>query len=89
MKKKIFTNHHVDIQPGDMLYMCTDGYADQFGSQDVKKYKSSNVKKLLSDIWHLPVPEQKIRLEKEIAAWRGNIEQVDDILFIGTKVPGN
>jgi serine phosphatase RsbU (regulator of sigma subunit)/streptogramin lyase len=88
-EKKIFTNHFVDIQPGDMLYMCTDGYADQFGSPDVKKYKSSNVKKLLSDIWHLPVPEQKIRLEKEIAAWRGDLEQVDDILFIGTKVPGN
>ena len=88
-EKKNFTNHFIDIHPGDMLYMCTDGYADQFGSPDVKKFKSGNVKKLLSEIWHLPVPEQKIRLEKEIAAWKGDLEQVDDILFIGTKVPGN
>jgi serine phosphatase RsbU (regulator of sigma subunit) len=88
-EKKNFTNHFVDIQPGDMLYMCTDGYADQFGSPDVKKYKSGNVKKLLSEIWHLPVPEQKIRLEKEFLSWKGDLEQVDDILFIGTKVPGN
>ena len=54
-EKKSFTNQTVDIQPGDMLYMCSDGYADQFGSADVKKYKSANVKKLLSGIWDLPV----------------------------------
>ena len=43
-EKKSFTNQSVDIQPGDMLYMCSDGYADQFGSPEVKKYKSGNVK---------------------------------------------
>ena len=88
-ERKNFTNHIVDIQPGDMVYMCTDGYADQFGSAAVKKYKSANVKKLISEIWHLPVNEQKNRLEKEILDWKGNLEQVDDILFIGTKIPEN
>ena len=63
-EKKNFTNQFVDIQPGDMLYMCSDGYADQFGSVEGKKYKSENVKKLLSEIWHLPVNEQKISLKK-------------------------
>ena len=86
-EKKNFTNQLVDIQPGDMVYMCTDGYADQFGSAAVKKYKSGNVKKLLSHLWHLPVPEQKERLEKEIMEWKGNLGQVDDILIIGTKIP--
>lgn len=86
-EKKSFTNQVVDIQPGDMLYMCSDGYADQFGSADVKKYKSGNVKKLLSEIWHLPVNEQKDRLESEIMKWKGDLGQVDDILFIGTKIP--
>jgi ligand-binding sensor domain-containing protein/serine phosphatase RsbU (regulator of sigma subunit) len=88
-EKKNFTNHSVDIQPGDMLYMCSDGYADQFGSAEVKKYKSANVKKLLSEIWHLPVNEQKEKLKKEILDWKGDLEQIDDILFIGTKIPGN
>ena len=88
-EKKNFTNQNVDIQPGDMIYMCSDGYADQFGSPKCKKYKSSNVKKLLSEIWHLPVSEQKIRLEKEILDWKGDLEQVDDILFIGTRIPEN
>lgn len=85
-EKKSFTNQEVDIQPGDMLYMCSDGYADQFGSSEIKKFKSGNVKKILSEIWHLPVTEQKLTLEKEITKWKGELEQVDDILFIGTKI---
>jgi len=86
-EKKNFTNQNIEIRPGDMLYMCSDGYADQFGSPDVKKYKSGNVKKLLAEIWHLPVNEQKERLEKEILDWKGPLGQIDDILFIGTKIP--
>ena len=89
MRKKTLPIKLVDIQPGDMLYMCTDGYADQFGSAEVKKYKSYNVKKLLTTIWDLPVIEQKEKLEKEILGWKGDLEQVDDILFIGTKIPLN
>jgi len=88
-EKRNYTNQLIDIQPGDMLYMCSDGYADQFGSEAVKKYKSANVKKLLSEIWHLPVNEQKNRLEKEILDWKGDLDQVDDILFVGTKIPEN
>jgi serine phosphatase RsbU (regulator of sigma subunit)/streptogramin lyase len=88
-EKKSFTNHQVDVQPGDMLYMCSDGYADQFGTSEVKKYKSNNVKKLLSEIWQLPVMEQKAKLEREIMEWKGDLEQVDDIMFIGTRIPGN
>jgi serine phosphatase RsbU (regulator of sigma subunit) len=87
--KKNFTNKTVDIQPGDMIYMCSDGYADQFGSEDVKKYKSGNVKQLLSTIWDLPVNEQRERLSNEIMAWKGDLEQVDDILFVGTRIPEN
>jgi ligand-binding sensor domain-containing protein/serine phosphatase RsbU (regulator of sigma subunit) len=88
-EKKTFTNQSIDIRPGDMLYMSTDGYADQFGSADAKKYKSYNVKKLLTTIWDLPVNAQKDRLEKEILQWKGDLDQVDDILFIGTKIPDN
>ena len=89
VERKNFTNQIVDIQPGDMVYMCSDGYADQFGSDAVKKYKSANVKKLLSEIWYLPVNEQKNKLEKEIFDWKGALDHVDDILFIGTKIPEN
>jgi ligand-binding sensor domain-containing protein/serine phosphatase RsbU (regulator of sigma subunit) len=85
-QKKTFTNVVVNIKPGDMLYMTSDGYADQFGSSEVKKFKSVNVKRVLSEIWHLPVMEQKDRLEKEIMDWKGELSQVDDIMFLGTKI---
>lgn len=87
--KKCFSNQIVDIKPGDMLYMSSDGYADQFGSPEAKKYKSGNVKKLLSEIWNLPVCEQRRRLEDEILRWKGDLPQVDDILFVGTRIPLN
>ncbi|HKK41681.1 MAG TPA: SpoIIE family protein phosphatase, partial [Bacteroidales bacterium] len=85
--KRTFTNNIIDIQHGDMLYMCSDGYADQFGSADGKKYKTVNVKKLLSRIWDLPVSEQKEVLEKAILEWKGDLGQTDDILFMGTRIP--
>lgn len=85
-QKRAFTNIVVDIKPGDMLYMASDGYADQFGSSEVKKFKSVNVKRILSEIYTLPVHTQKERLEKEIMDWKGDLGQVDDILVIGTRI---
>jgi ligand-binding sensor domain-containing protein/serine phosphatase RsbU (regulator of sigma subunit) len=85
--KKSFQNQTIDIQPGDMIYMSSDGYADQFGFSDGKKYKSGNVKKLLCGIWDLPVDDQRDQLAKEILTWKGDLEQVDDIMFIGTRIP--
>jgi len=85
--KKTFANQQVDIRSGDMIYMCSDGYADQFGTAEAKKYKSGNVKKLLTEIWNLPVAEQRKKLEKEILDWKGDLPQVDDIMFIGTRIP--
>lgn len=85
--KKNFHNQQVDIQPGDMLYMNSDGYADQFGYATAKKYKSGNVKKLLVEIWDLPIDEQREKLKKEILDWKGDLPQVDDIMFLGTKIP--
>jgi ligand-binding sensor domain-containing protein/serine phosphatase RsbU (regulator of sigma subunit) len=85
--KKNFQTQKVEIQPGDMLYMTSDGYADQFGYSDGKKYKSGNVKKLLVEIWNLPINEQREKLKKEILDWKGDLQQVDDIMFIGTKIP--
>jgi ligand-binding sensor domain-containing protein/serine phosphatase RsbU (regulator of sigma subunit) len=88
-KKKSFTNNNVEIKPGDMIYLCSDGFADQFGSSKVKKFRSANVRKLLLEIWELPVKKQKERLQKEILDWKGDLDQVDDIMFIGRRIPEN
>jgi len=85
--KKSFQTQIIDIRPGDMVYMSSDGYADQFGSVTAKKYKSGNVKKLLCEIWNLPVNDQRARLQKEILDWKGDYPQIDDIMFIGTRIP--
>jgi ligand-binding sensor domain-containing protein/serine phosphatase RsbU (regulator of sigma subunit) len=88
-QKKTFTNVTVDIQVNDMLYLCSDGYADQFGSPEVKKFKTGNVKRVLSEIWNMPIDDQKNKLEKELMDWKGELSQVDDIMFIGRRITGS
>jgi ligand-binding sensor domain-containing protein/serine phosphatase RsbU (regulator of sigma subunit) len=85
-QKKSFTNVTVDVQVGDMLYLCSDGYADQFGSPEAKKFKTVNVRRVLSEIWSLPINDQKNKLEQELMEWKGELSQVDDILFIGRRI---
>jgi len=85
--KKNFTNHRISVEKGDMLYIFTDGYADQFGGEEEKKFKTINIRSLLAEIYHFPVDEQKRLLEQAIRDWMGNIPQIDDILFVGTRVP--
>jgi len=85
--KKIFTNRKVDVIKGDMLYIFTDGFADQFGGEEEKKFKTINIRSILAQIYMLPVDEQKRRLEGAIRDWMGDVPQVDDILFIGTRIP--
>jgi ligand-binding sensor domain-containing protein/serine phosphatase RsbU (regulator of sigma subunit) len=87
-QKKAFANIEVEIKPGDMIYMSSDGYADQFGTKEVKKFKTVNLKRLLSEIWNLPLHDQKAKLEKEILEWKGDLPQVDDIMVIGMRIPG-
>ena len=83
---KPFTRHSVPILPGDSIYMFSDGYCDQFGGAELKKYKKKNLKKLLSDIHMLSMTDQKRRLIQNLNRWRGDLPQVDDILVLGIKI---
>lgn len=85
MKTK-FTEKIVQLQPGDMLYLFSDGYADQFGGERGKKLMMKNFRMLLENISHLPVKEQREQLEKTFDEWRGHHEQVDDICVVGVRV---
>ncbi len=80
-----FTNNVIEIKEGDVTYIFSDGYADQFGGPDGKKFKSKQLKQLFLEIHHLPPQEQKRILEQRLLAWMGHEEQVDDILVIGTR----
>lgn len=80
-----FTNHVIKMKKEDMTYIFSDGYADQFGGPEGKKFKSNQLKQLLLDIHLRPVQEQKKILEETILKWMGQEEQIDDILVIGTR----
>jgi serine phosphatase RsbU (regulator of sigma subunit) len=81
-----FTNHVINIEKGDMIYMFTDGYVDQFGGPHGKKFKYSNFRNLLLDIFKLPCQNQTEKLEQTINDWKGNQPQLDDILIFGIRI---
>jgi serine phosphatase RsbU (regulator of sigma subunit) len=80
-----FTNHTIDLQSGDSVYIFTDGYADQFGGPEGKKFKYSKLKELLLSVQQEPMNKQKDIISKQFRKWKGNLEQVDDVLLIGIK----
>jgi len=81
-----FKNHIIQIKKGDMIYVFTDGYADQFGGESGKKFMTKRFKDLLLSIHHLPPPEQEALLEKALTEWKKEISQVDDILVMGVRI---
>ncbi len=81
-----YTLKSIDLVKGDIIYIFTDGYADQFGGEKGKKFKYKQLQELLISNSHLPMQEQKQILANTIEKWMGNLEQVDDILVIGIKI---
>ncbi len=81
-----FTNHKIKVQKGDVIYIFSDGYADQFGGPKGKKFMQGQFRNLLFDIHRKPMPEQRRILDSTIEHWRGNEDQVDDILVMGYRV---
>jgi serine phosphatase RsbU (regulator of sigma subunit) len=81
-----FTLQTVQLLKGDLIYTLTDGFPDQFGGENGKKYMIKNLKELFLQIAHLPMKEQHNRLDKEFTKWKGGNEQVDDVCIIGIKI---
>jgi serine phosphatase RsbU (regulator of sigma subunit) len=81
-----FSNKDLIFNEGDLLYLFSDGYIDQFGGSDRKTFRSDNFKKILLKIKDLPLIEQKKYLIKQYEEWKGGIEQTDDILIVGIKL---
>ena len=81
----LFSSHYIPIQPNDMLYIFTDGYVDQFGGPDSKKFKFRRFRHLLLTIHKMPLDQQRKHLYDSMMEWKGDNEQVDDILIIGIR----
>lgn len=86
VETKPFNTHLFDLQEGDTVYLFTDGYADQFGGEKGKKFMYKRFKDTLLSIQHQPLDQQQRTLDTVFEAWKGELEQVDDVLVIGIRV---
>jgi serine phosphatase RsbU (regulator of sigma subunit) len=78
-----YTDHEIDLQENDIFYIFSDGYVDQFGGTENKKFMYRRFRHLLLTIHGFPVNDQKAILEENIKTWMGSNEQVDDMMVIG------
>lgn len=86
LKNKVFTNRKVNYNKGDRIYLFTDGITDQFGGTNNRKFLKKRFKQTLMSIQEFPINEQKHHLIKRYMRWKGNIEQIDDILVMGIEL---
>jgi ligand-binding sensor domain-containing protein/serine phosphatase RsbU (regulator of sigma subunit) len=85
-EKESFTNHIVSLQESDVIYLFSDGYVDQFGGNNGKKFLHKQFKNLILDIHRKPMDEQRLALDITLEKWMGDYEQVDDILIMGFRI---
>lgn len=83
---KSFTNHELKFKNGDMIYLSTDGYRDQFGGKKDAKFSSRRFRELLTSIANDESPIQKLILQDTLNKWMGENDQIDDILVIGIRL---
>lgn len=85
-RERKFTNHTMVLDPGDTLYMFSDGYADQFGGERGKKFMMKRLLEVLVKNSHKPMPEQSTVLEYHFEEWKEGHQQVDDVLVVGIRL---
>ena len=81
-----FTTNELHIEKGDSLYIFTDGYIDQFGGENGKKFMAKKFKQLLLNMKDNSMETQRELLDKNIIEWRGELDQIDDILVMGVRI---
>jgi len=86
IKYQTFNNKYITVEPKDKIYLFTDGFSDQFGGKDEKKYMKKNLKKLIIETSHSEMIEQEVVFKSRIEKWMGSYEQVDDITGLGFEI---
>ncbi|MFO8021661.1 MAG: PAS domain S-box protein, partial [Perlabentimonas sp.] len=84
--KNPFTRHIIEYKRGDVVYLFSDGYHDQLGGPNLLKFGSRTFKNMLVDIHSMPFAEQKKILMERITEWRGDYNQIDDMLVMGFRL---
>lgn len=83
---KPFTNHEIKLTPGCSVYLASDGFEDQFGGPQNKKFMAKRLKELLVEISAKPMHQQQEILSKVFDEWKGKYEQIDDVTLLGVKI---
>ena len=83
---KHYANHEIPLESGDLIYIFSDGYADQFGGVKGKKFMYRQFRELIMEIRDLPMEEQGKILDERLESWKGKYEQIDDILVMGIRI---
>jgi serine phosphatase RsbU (regulator of sigma subunit) len=83
---KPFSLQEIQLKKGDLIIMLTDGFADQFGGPKGKKFMYRPLKELLVSINNAPLEDVKTELNQVLSNWKGDLEQVDDILIFGVRI---
>ena len=86
VNREDYVNHKISLNEGDLIYMFSDGYPDQFGGERGKKYKTKNFKRLLLSLATHGMDQQKKEVEAEFINWKGDLEQLDDVCVIGLRL---
>ncbi|AFM02890.1 Y_Y_Y domain-containing protein,putative transcriptional regulator [Bernardetia litoralis DSM 6794] len=86
VQEKSFQTHAINYQKGDIFYLYTDGFPDQFGGEENRKFMSRRFREFLLEYHYLSAVEQEEKLGTALEMWKGNIKQTDDILVVGVKV---
>lgn len=84
--KSEYTTHTFELIKGDIIYLFSDGFVDQFGGKDGKKYKAKSFRSLLTRVQNESMEQQKTLIEEEFESWKGELEQLDDVCIIGVRV---
>ncbi|MCA1741883.1 MAG: SpoIIE family protein phosphatase, partial [Bacteroidales bacterium] len=84
--EKFYDDQEYHLREGDVVYLFTDGYCDQFGGQGAKKMKISRLRSLIDEIAPLPMEQQSRQVKDFFVKWQGDNEQVDDVLLMGLRV---
>lgn len=86
-KERVFTRHEIDLNEPVTFYMFSDGYQDQFGGEEEKRFTKKRLRGVLESNAHLPVKQQEQALGDTLNNWmKGHSEQIDDILVMGVKI---
>jgi serine phosphatase RsbU (regulator of sigma subunit) len=84
--KHTYNNVTVPFENGDMLYLFSDGFSDQFGGPEGRKFLSINFKNLVLSICDLPIDKQIEKLDMKFNTWKGSLDQIDDVTVMGIKL---